>query len=493
MPALQDNLGRARRALTTALRRRDAQKSLIAFAQLTHPDYRPSSHHRLLALKLQDVAAGRCKRLMVSMPPRHGKTELATIRFAPWLFTQRERASVILATYAQDFADELGFKARQVLELPLYRELWPHAALSQDSRAMGRWQTASGATYYAVGVGGPLTGRGADILLIDDPHKSRAEAESKTVRDGVFDWYRATAHTRLENGGAVAIIMTRWHEDDLVGRLLAEGGEPWEVVSLPAIAEVPDAHRQVGEALWPDRFSLKTLDAIRSTIGEREWAALYQQRPAPLEGALFKPAAVPVIEAEPADVPKWVRAWDLGATVRGDPTVGVRMGAWGNRRVVADVARLQGSPDQVERAVVTTASRDGTSCEIHIPQDPGQAGVAQIQYLTSKLSGYNVKSSPETGDKVTRAEPFAAQVNVGNVALVKGSWNSAYLEELRTFPNGAHDDQVDASSRAFAALIKTSRSWFDATPEELKNIHRAFARLPVSQYPISRDRGGGFL
>jgi predicted phage terminase large subunit-like protein len=489
MPTLQDNYGRARRALTAALRRREAEKSLIAFAQLTHPDYRPNWHHRLLAQKLEDVAAGRCRRLVVSMPPRNGKSELATVRFAPWLFARRSRCSVALATYSADFADEMGRKARSVLDLPVYRELWPNARLAADSRAVAHWETANGCHYYAVGVGGPLTGRGADVLVVDDPHKNLEEARSKVVRDAVFDWYTSTAHTRLEKDGAVVVIATRWHESDLIGRLLLEGGEAWEVLSLPAIAERADEYRAVGDALWPERYSLEALASIRATLGEQQWASLYQQRPAPLEGALFKPDAITVIEAEPADVKKWVRAWDLGATAQGDPTAGVRMGEWGARRVVADVVRLQGSPDQVERAILAAASRDGVGCEIHLPQDPGQSGKAQIQYLTSRLAGYNVKSSPETGSKVTRAEPYASQCNVGNVALVRAPWNRAYIEELRVFPNGAHDDQVDASSRAFAALVKGDCSWFGLPIEAVASLGRG----PASQFPIAPRRGGGGL
>jgi predicted phage terminase large subunit-like protein len=471
------------RRLSTALRRREAQRSLIAFAQLTHPDYRPNWHHRLLAERLEAVAAGRCKRLVVSMPPRHGKTELVSIRLAPWIFTQRERVSIIASTYSGDFAEELGLRARQVLELPVYRALWPHAVLADGGGAMARWGTASGGNFYATGVLGPLTGRGADILLLDDPHKSRAEASSKSIRDSVYDWFRSTAYTRLERNGAIVIVATRWHSDDLIGRLLLEGGEPWEVVSLPAIAEVADGHREIGEALWPQKFDLAALANIKATIGELEWAALYQQRPAPLEGALFKPDAITVVEAEPADVKKWVRSWDLGASTSGDPTVGVRMGEWGTRRVVADVVRLQGSPDQVERAILAAASRDGVGCEIHLPQDPGQSGKAQIQYLTSKLAGYNVKSSPETGSKVTRAEPYASQCNVGNVALVRAPWNRAYIEELRTFPNGAHDDQVDASSRAFAALVKVGCSFFDLPAGTF-----SAGRTPSAPYPLPRGR-----
>ncbi len=447
----------AHRALAAALRRSNAEQSLIAFAKLTHGNYRPNWHHELLASKLEAVASGKIKRLVVSMPPRHGKTELCSTRFAPWLLTRHPQASIIAATYAGEFADDLGRKARSVMEQPAYERLWPRSKLADDSRAVSRWQTVSGGSYFAVGVGGPLTGRGADFLLIDDPHKSRAEAESKIMREGVFDWFRSTAFTRLEKGGAVVIISTRWHEADLVGRVLADG-EPWDVVSLPAIAEEADEYRQPGEALWPDSFDSEALAKIRNVVGEREWSALYQQRPAPLEGALFKPDALGILDGEPAGV-EWVRAWDFGATAgAGDPTVGVKLGMWNGRPVVADVVRFQGAPDEVERVLVATASRDGLACAIDLPQDPGQAGKAQVQYLTRALSGYRVRSSTESGDKVTRAEPLAAQVNVGNAALVRGAWNLEFIEELRVFPNGRHDDQVDAASRAFASFVMSSNT-----------------------------------
>lgn len=425
-----------------------AETDLTAFATLTMRGYVASWHHREIARALDEVVRGACKRLIITMPPRHGKTELATVRFAPWLFTRRPKAKVIAATYAGEYADELGRKARSVLESPTYRGLWPASRLALGNRAVSRWETVSGGGYYAIGVGGALTGRGADVLLIDDPHKNREEAESKLNRDRVWDWYRSTAFTRLEKGGAVVIVMTRWHCDDLVARCLALGDE-WKVLSLPAIAEVDEPFRKVGEALWPGKYDTDALAQIRATVGEREWSALYQQRPAPLEGNLFKPDQLVLIDAEPAGV-KWVRCWDFGATQgAGDWTVGVKLGQKDGRTTVADVVRLRGSPEEVERALVATASRDGTGVTIGLPQDPGQAGKAQVQYLTRQLSGYTVRSSPESGDKALRAEPFASQVNVGNVSLVRGAWNLAFMDELRVFPNGQHDDQVDAASRAF--------------------------------------------
>lgn len=300
-----------------------------------------------------------------------------------------------------------------------------------------------------------------NCLLIDDPLKDREEADSETIRNKVWDWYTSTAYTRLMPGGAVVLTMTRWHEDDLAGRLLAEmanGGEQWHVLKLPAIDKN-------GSALWPGAYDDEALNRIRVAIGERDWSALYQQEPRPLEGALFKTALIQAIDAAPAGG-KLVRAWDLAATKQvgtRDPdwTVGVLLqrtdvGAF----VIHDVVRFRGGPDEVEATIVATASRDGRDVAISLPQDPGQAGKSQALYFTRKLAGYTVKSTPETGDKATRAMPFAAQVNIGNVAMVKAPWNRSFIDELAGFPSATHDDQVDAGSRAFSELIAPRRSFF---------------------------------
>ena len=429
-----------------------ASASLIALTRFTFRGYEPNWHHRRIARALERVSTTPNGRLIITMPPRHGKTELASIRFGPWLLANRPRVALAAATYSQTFADELGRKARSVMTSNVYRALFPHARLSNDNRAASQWQTVSGGSYYAVGVDGGLTGRGADVLLIDDPHKNREEAESLICRNKVWNWFRSTAYPRLEKDASVVVIMTRWHEDDLVARCL-KTGEPWEVLSLPAIAETDETERKHGDALWPGKYSVEALERIRATVGEREWTSLYQQRPAPMEGALFKPDRLTLIDAEPAGV-RWVRAWDFGATAGGgDWTVGVKLGVRDGRPVVGDVVRFQGAPEDVERTLVATASRDGRGVTVNIPQDPGQAGKAQVQYFARLLGGYTVKASPETGDKVLRAEPFAAQVNVGNVSLVKGAWNAALMDEMRSFPNGMHDDQVDALSRAYGEFF----------------------------------------
>jgi predicted phage terminase large subunit-like protein len=211
--------------------------------------------------------------------------------------------------------------------------------------------------------------------------------------------------------------------------------------------------REAGEALWPERFPLKALERIRANTFGRDWSALYQQRPVPEEGEFFLVDNMPTKDV--SDVVERVRAWDLAGSRDGDFTVGVRLGKTrDDRYVVEHVARFRGLPNVVEDRVLETARADGSRVKISLPKDPGQAGVHQVLSLTRLLAGFDVVSSPETGDKVTRAKPFAAQVNVGNVALADGGWVDAYREELRAFPHGKYDDQVDASSRGFMELTQ---------------------------------------
>lgn len=251
-----------------------------------------------------------------------------------------------------------------------------------------------------------------------------------------------------------------------------------ESASRPTIfsAATDALNRKPGAALWPQAFPETELARIRLAIGTREWNALYQQNPTPPEGTLFKTAFVTVVDAIPAATgpstntkantngqqPVSVRRWDLAATrastrPNADWTVGVKMVRLPDGRFcVADVTRLRGDPAQVEAAILATASQDGAQTEIILPQDPGQAGVAQARYLTSRLAGYRVQTVRESGDKATRAAPFAAQVNAGNVLVLRAAWTPHFLEELGTFPTGAHDDQVDAAAGAFTALTHTA-------------------------------------
>ena len=426
----------------------------------------PARHHALMGQALQDVAAGKCDRLMLLLPPGSAKSTYASDLYPPWFLAQQPRLNVIAASHTAGLADQFGRRARERVS--------EHSnvlgmGLAGTGTAAGDWRTDSGGTYFAVGVGGSVTGRRADLALVDDPIASRADAESKVIRDKTWDWFTADLLTRLKPGGRVVLVQTRWHPDDPAGRLLETEAHKWRVLRLPAIAEEVDdpLNREIGDALWPEWEDAAALAEKRNRVGEREWASLFQQRPRVLGGGLFKIAQVGAVSALPAGA-QLVRAWDLAATKETgtrDPdwTVGVLLGKIARRWIVVDVVRFRGGPDEVESAIVATAQRDGKMVRIGLPQDPGQAGKVQVAYLTSKLAGWTVESSPETGDKATRAAPVAAQANVGNLSIVAASWNRIFLDELRDFPAGSKDDQVDALSRAFAMLsgntFDTSYGW----------------------------------
>jgi predicted phage terminase large subunit-like protein len=424
----------------------------------------PASHHRLLCRELQAVADGRVNRLMVCMPPGSAKSTYASKLFPAWYLAQRPRLTVIGASHTADLAE--AFSGRVMSVVREHQELLGYGLETSSVRA---WRTTSASEYKSAGVGGNITGRRGNLAIIDDPVKSREHADSEAVRDKQWAWWNADLRTRLKPGAAVVLIMTRWHEDDLGGRLLQSQGDLWRVLKLPAIAGEDDPlNRAPGEYLWSDdRYGYAAeLRAIRAELERngavRDWEALYQQNPRPGEGALFKVAMIATLDAAPAGG-VIVRGWDLAATEQigtGDPdwTVGVKLQLLPDGRfTVLDVTRLRGGPEAIEQAIVNTAAADGHGVAIGLPQDPGQAGKGQVRYLTAKLVGYRVHSSPETGDKATRAAPVASQVNVGNVSVIRGSWNRAFIEELRDFPSGRKDDQVDALSRAFAMLINPAR------------------------------------
>lgn len=425
-----------------------------------------ADHHRLLLTRLDEVSNTPHGRMMIFMPPGSAKSTYASVVFPSRYLGEKPGRKVILASYGDDLARKMGRRTRAIIRQKRYRNIYG-AELASDSQAAQEFALTNGSEYMACGILGGVTGNRAHGIIIDDPIKGREQANSETIRAKTWDAYEDDLKTRLIPGGWVVIIQTRWHEDDLAGRILPEGwngesgkirckdGNEWEVICLQAKCEVDNdpLGRLRGEYLWPEWFDGKHWAQFESN--QRTWAALYQQRPVPLDGDLFKPDQIAIIDALPADANiKWVRGWDLASTTDGDWTAGVKLGKLDDGRfVIAHALRLRSGPDERDKAISNTASADGRQVKISIPQDPGQAGKTQVLYLTRSLSGYRVTSSPESGDKVTRAEPVAAQVNVGNVMMLRGDWNEALKAEMRMFPNGTFDDQIDALSRAFAELI----------------------------------------
>lgn len=417
----------------------------------------PARHHVLMMDKLDDVAAGRIDRLMLLLPPGHAKSTYASVLFPAWWFARRPATSIISACHTDSLASHFARRARDHVR---ENSDFLGYEIMRDDRAASCWRTTNRGDYFACGVRGPITGRRADLVLIDDPVKSRAEADSATCRDALWNWYRSDLLTRLKPGGRIILIMTRWHEDDLGGRVL-EADPSWTVVKLPAFAEENDPlHRKPGEALWPEWVSAAELQRTRQTSGTRAWHSMYQQNPKPDTDALFATARVQVHD-QPPPIMREIRAWDLAATTPGegrDPdwTVGLKLAVTkDNHYLVTDIVRIRAGPTEVATAIVNTAAQDGTSVVIGLPQDPGQAGKQQIAWLMSRLAGHRVRASPETGSKLLRAQPAAAGVDAGMLSLLRAPWNRAFLDELRDFPQGRKDDQVDALSRAFSLVSET--------------------------------------
>ena len=436
---------------------------------LVNPRYIWYKHCQVLADVLQRVADGELTRLMVFMPPRHGKSELVSRLFSAYYLYRHPDRFVGINSYAADLAYTFSRSARDNFTRA-------GGMIRDDAASVKNWITTDGGGMWAAGVGGAITGRGGHCLIIDDPLKNAEEAASETIRAKHKDWYGSTLYTRLEPSGSVVVVQTRWNEDDLSGYLLAqEKDEPehWHIVTMPAIAEdeIPDFpatctiepdERAPGLALCPERYPLQRLNAIAGKIGEYFFGALYQQRPTPASGNFFKrewfnPAPVAPLYASR------VRYWDIAGADegRGDWTCGTLMAVdTSGRYYVEDVQRFQLSAHQRNRKIREVAESDrerleplATAPTIYIEQPPG-LGKEATDTLIRELAGFVVYADPVHKDKITRAEPFKAQAQAGNVSVVAGDWNRAWFNELEAFPNGKHDDQVDSASGAFNALAK---------------------------------------
>lgn len=475
------NLNQLSRALPPLadVRRERSRRSLYEFTKNTKPDYLGGWFNQLIAAELQqflaDVIAGLQPRLMIFAPPRSGKSELFSRRFPAWAYGKHPILQMIAASYSSDLASRMNRDVQKIIDDDEYHATFPGTTLNGKRAVTLTGQAlrnndifeivGKGGSYRSAGVGGGITGMGADIAVIDDPVKDAKEANSATYRNGVWEWYTTTLYTRLSPRSGILLGMTRWHHDDLAGRLIKEmenGGEKWRILSFPAIAEVDEEHRSTGEALHTDRYPVERLRKIQVAVGGRAWDSLFQQRPTAMDGGLFKPDKIETVDAIPAGKIEWVRGWDLAASSDGDYTVGGLLGKMNDGRfIIADIVRDRWLTDDRDQALKNTALRDGTGVKISVPQDPGQAGKSQALYITRALAGFSITTSTESGDKETRADPLASQVNVGNVLMLRGPWNKLLIDEMREFPNGANDDQVDALSRAFSKFLIANTGMLD--------------------------------
>ena len=429
-----------REAASELLRRDQATQSLIQFTEYTNPAYRPAAHHTLIAEHLEAVERGEIDRLMIFMPPRHGKSELGSRRFPAWYLGRNPDKQIIAASYNSDLASDFGREVRNIVADPVYRRLFG-VELAQDSQAANRWHTSKGGAYVAAGVGTAITGRGAHVALIDDPFKDREEADSEVTRDKVWNWYTSTLYTRLMPKGAIILIQTRWHDDDLAGRLLNAKGDKWEVLELPA-------ERDNGTALWPEWYPLEVLERIKAAIGPRDWSALYQQKPQPDEGTFFRREWFRFYKSLPTTIRKY-GASDYAVTDGGGDYTehGIFAVDTDENIYIADWWYDQSSSDTWIEA----------KCDLIKRHQPllwgGESGVirkAIEPYMLKRMRERQAYCAMEwlasVADKPSRARSFQARAAMGKVYLPDTELGHRLLDQLLRFPAGTHDDAVDVCS-----------------------------------------------
>lgn len=458
-----------------------SRRRLGSFTLWTKPEYVMGWFNKVLCNEL-DIFLAMVKdkmspRLIIEAPPRHGKSELVSRRFPAFALGYDPNLSIIATSYAADLASAMNRDVQRIIDDESYRELFPWATLSGKNvrgDAEGRWQRNNDifeivnfdGVYKSAGVGGGITGMGGNILLCDDPIKDAEQAMSEVYRNKVWEWWNSTFYTRLAPGGGIVVVMTRWHEDDLVGRLkkqAADGGEAWRVVRFPAIAEVDEEYRYAGEALHPERYSKDQLERIKSAVGSRVWASLFQQNPTAAEGGIFKrewwkthrtPEHTDLKDlCKQLGVNRIVKYWDTGFKDKktSDRSACVVIGVTDTKYIVLDcwAGKLQFPQLRAKVESFYAKWKESELVPVLLMEDAA-SGQSIIQALQQETN-LPIIGLPAKGGKENRAYAVTPLVEAGKVSLPRDAgWMSDFMEEMSVFPNGAHDDIVDAFDGALA-------------------------------------------
>lgn len=421
---------------------------------------------------LEACADGEITRLLINCPPGMAKSLIVSVFFPAWLWGPKGRPSArfLSASYELGLAMRDNNRMRRLVKSEWYQALWD-VKITDDQDAKQKFEnTATGGRECRASTS--LTGGRGDFVLWDDPH-STTTAESDVERQNITQILQEGLPSRgnddVDSPSVFIIIMQRLHEEDVSGVILSRQ-LGYVHLRLPMEFEEEkrceteigfiDPRTYDGELLFPERWNRQSVDEKKTSMSDYAYAGQYQQRPSPRGGGIFRKDYFEIIDAMPHGYRVTVRGWDLGGTdrkknKRAARTAGVKLSEYPDGLIVVeDCVAGQWDPGKVEQVIATTASQDGYEVEIDIPQDPGQAGKAQVRYIVTRLPGYTVHWSPESGDKQIRADPVASQAKVGNVKLLRGAWNTSYLEELAGFPSGTWKDKVDATSRAYQRLVK---------------------------------------
>jgi len=483
-----------------------AQRNFLAFCKHTDRKYPADARHiQLMTQKLEQVKLylktnGKqgIGRLMIFMPPRYWKSQTASRKFPAFVMGDMPDTRIILTSYGADLATKHSREVRDIIQSEEYSQVFGELAstsepilLDPESRSAAAWELAGHhGGMLASGVGGAITGFGAKLFIIDDPVKNREDAASAQRRDSIYEWYQSTAFTRLEDFAAIILILTRWHQMDLAGKLLramatdAEADQ-WDVLCMPAIALEEKQYpktleeffdnlangifiplngdplgRKPGEPLWPEKHDRDALKSIGANIGEFELTAQYQQMPYSKEGQRYKKEWFKKIAKLPEDVKIVfaVRFWDKANSIAGDYTAGVLMAYCSDGFFyMLDVKRKQAASYERDQMMKKAAKDDREkygNVKIWHQQDPGSAGKDSAEGTNRVLMGFNAKFETVSGDKTVRSEPLESAFEGGLVFLLMGAWNEDYIDECVAFDRGANDDQVDAGSSCYNKLLE---------------------------------------
>lgn len=434
-----------------AVVREKAQKNFMAFVKEMWPGFIHGRHHALMAKKFEEIAEGKLKRLIINMPPRHTKSEFASNMLPAWFLGRFPDKKVIQCSNTADLSVGFGRKVRNLVDSEQYAKIFPNVSLRADSKAAGRWATSHNGDYFAIGVGGTVTGKGADLLIIDDPHseqEARLAQGDPTVFDSVYEWYTSGPRQRLQPGGAIIIVMTRWSDKDLTGKVLKNDASEWEVIELPAI--MPS-----GRPLWPEFWSLEELTSLKEELPPFKWNAQYQQKPTGEEGAIVKREWWKRWESDRAPRCEFIiQSWDTAFTKsqRADYSACTTWGVFYLNEDESDVNIILLDalkekwefPELKDNAKRMYDEWEPDACIIEA-KAAGAPLIFELRRMGVMVSDY----TPVRGnDKFVRLNSVTDLFRSGKVWAPETRWADELIEEMARFPNAEHDDLTDSATQA---------------------------------------------